>query len=87
MTDSSLLSFPCEFPIKIVGLTTLEFEATVLSILRKHVPKLGEAAIKQRLSGQGRYLAITATIQATSQAQLDAIYQECSAHPAILMVL
>lgn len=87
MTDSSLLTFPCEFPIKIVGMANLEFEGIVLSILRKHVPDLGETAIRQRTSGQGRYLAFTVTIQATSQAQLDAIYQECSAHPAILMVL
>lgn len=87
MTESSALTFPCEFPIKIVGLATLEFEGIVMTIMRKHVPDLGEAAIKQRLSAQGKYLAFTITVHATSQNQLDAIYQEYSHHPAILMVL
>lgn len=74
--DESLLKFPCEFPIKAMGKTCPEFEAAVLGIMHRHVPDLGEGAVRMRPSSAGRYTAITVTIQAQSREQLDSIYME-----------
>ena len=38
-------------------------------------------------SKHGKYLSITCTINATSRAQLDALYQELCDHPMVVMVL
>ncbi|MEY4767812.1 MAG: hypothetical protein RL637_451, partial [Pseudomonadota bacterium] len=38
-----------------------------------------------RASKNGQYLAVTVTIEASSQAQLDAIYYSLTAHPLVLM--
>ena len=83
----SLLVFPCEFPIKVMGKCSATFEAQVIDIMRRHVPDLDETTITHRPSQGGNYLAITVTIQAASRAQLDAIYQDLTACKDVLMAL
>lgn len=87
MSHDTLLEFPCAFPIKIMGDNTAEFEATVIRIVRQHIPNLGEGAVRQNHSKKGNYLALTVTIQAESKAQLDALYQELTACELTKMVL
>ena len=45
------------------------------------------AAVTTRLSKGGKYIAVTATFQAQSRVQLDALYQELSTHEFVVMVL
>lgn len=87
MSDQSLLEFPCNFPIKIMGKNCDEFEMEVTRIIRQHVANLDETAIRQRASGKGNYLAITVTIEAQSQAQLDDLYRALTACKLTKMVL
>lgn len=84
---SSLLTFPCDFPIKVIGEVSVQFEADVLNIARRHHPELQESAIQRKTSKQGNFLAISITVQATSQATLDALYEELSKHPDTKLVL
>lgn len=83
----SLLQFPCDFPIKIVGPGDIGFEGRVVALVREHAPNLGEAAVSSRPSQGGKYLAVTITVRATSQIQLDAIYRSLSGCEEVLMVL
>lgn len=76
--EESPLKFPCEFPIKAMGRATPELEIAVLEIMNRHVPDLGEGAVRTRESRNGNYISITVTIQARSREQLDAIYMELS---------
>lgn len=85
--SETLLKFPCDFPIKVVGQCTVDFETLVVALVREHVHDLGEAAVRSRPSQGGNYLAITITVRATSQEQLDAIYRSLSGHDDIMMVL
>ncbi|CAN5279512.1 YbeD family protein [soil metagenome] len=82
-----LLQFPCDFPIKIVGMATTDFEDAVLAIIHKHVPGLDQTAISSRPSAGGRYLAITVIVPAQSKAQLDALYSELSSCKYVIMAL
>jgi putative lipoic acid-binding regulatory protein len=86
MTKNAI-DFPCQFPIKIMGLAEQEFEGVVISILNQHVPDLGEGSIMIKQSAGGKYVSMTATIRARSQEQLDNLYRALSSHPKILMVL
>ncbi len=81
------LTFPCEFVIKVFGLTSDEFENNVLQLVRKHLPDLSGKAIQNRPSKDGKYLALSITVNVTNQAQLDAIYRELTSDPTVLMVL
>jgi putative lipoic acid-binding regulatory protein len=48
---------------------------------------LAEAAVTTRLSRGGRYVSVTVTIEALSQAQLDGIYRDLSGHERVMMAL
>lgn len=85
--SQSLLHFPCDFVIKIFGAASDKFELQTLSIIRRHIQDIAENAIKSRLSKDGKYLALTITMPIDSREQLDAIYQELSSNPLVLMVL
>ncbi|MBT8127873.1 MAG: DUF493 domain-containing protein [Gammaproteobacteria bacterium] len=85
--QESPLKFPCEFPIKAMGRATPELEIAVLEIMHRHVPDLGEGAVRTRKSRQGNYLSITVTIQARSRDQLDAIYMELTACEHIVFAI
>lgn len=87
MADRSYLKFPCEFPIKVMGPAGPEFEARMITIIRKYAPNLSETAIQTRLSKDGNYQSITVTILATSKEQLDNIYQELNSDKEVLMTL
>lgn len=90
MTDQAnetLLQFPCEFPIKIMGKNHIDFETAVITIINRHVEDFPEGALTSRTSKNGTYLSITVTIQAQSKDQLDNIYRELSAHELVMMAL
>jgi putative lipoic acid-binding regulatory protein len=85
--EGSLLSFPCDFPIKVMGKAADDFDALVVSLVRRHFPDLMEGAVRTRLSRQGRFMSITVTVRAESRAQLDATYLELTANERVLMAL
>lgn len=85
--SETLLTFPCEFAIKIFGNKNDAFETAVISIIRKHCDDLTENAFSYRPSKDNKYLAMTVTITAKSKEQLDSIYVELSSNPNVLMVL
>ncbi|MBI3771923.1 MAG: DUF493 domain-containing protein [Gammaproteobacteria bacterium] len=82
----TLLEFPCEFPIKAMGLASADFDALVVSLIRQYVTDLSEAAVQTKASTNGKYLSVTVTFTARSREQLDAIYLALTAHERILMV-
>ena len=85
--SQSLLEFPCTFPIKIMGRNAPDFQARVVAMVQRHAPEISSAAVQVRPSGKGNYLAVTVTIEARSQEQLDAIYRDLTAAEDILMAL
>ncbi|OIO73164.1 MAG: hypothetical protein AUJ57_04860 [Zetaproteobacteria bacterium CG1_02_53_45] len=87
MSEETLLTFPCRFPIKVMGTNSADFENEIVVITRRHVPDLGEGSVKSRPSSSGKYLSVTITFTATSKAQIDDLYRAINAHPAVKMVL
>ena len=84
---SELLTFPTDFPIKIMGRRVDTFAAEIAAVLLRHAPDFDAATLEMRPSRHGNYLGLTATIRATSRAQLDALYRELTAHPMVKVVL
>lgn len=85
--EPSLLEFPCDFPLKIMGKRVDGYAQAVLEIVQRHAPDFDGATVEMRTSKQGSYLSLTCTIHATSRAQLDALYRELSTHPLVKVVL
>lgn len=87
MTEESAIEFPCEFPVKMMGHNSPEFRATARALVEKHAGTVGDSAVKESLSRNERFVSMTITIAATSQQQLDDIYQDVSDHEDVLMAL
>jgi uncharacterized protein len=94
-TKDTLLEFPTTFPIKAMGRikasgddpANREFAQTVVEIVKKHAPDFDATTVEMRPSKNGNFISVTATINATSKAQLDNIYRELTSHPSVLMAL
>ena len=82
-----LIEYPCEFPIKVMGHTRAGFAQAMLEVISRHAPDFNCATLEMKSSKHGKYLSITCVINATSRAQLDALYQELCDHPMVVMVL
>ena len=87
VADGSLLAFPCDFPIKVMGRKQPRFVQSVTGIVRKHAPDFDAATVEMRPSRQGKYLSVTCVVRAISREQLDALYRELCDHPDVVMVL
>lgn len=83
----TLLEFPCDFPIKIMGARGDDFAQTMVEIVLRHAPDFASESVEMRASSSGKYLSVTCTIRATSKPQLDALYRELSGHPLVKVVL
>ncbi len=86
MSDE-LLTFPCQFPIKVMGENREEFTDEVVTLARQHAPDLGEGAVRTAASRNGNYLSVTITLTAQSREQLDNLYRDMHKLPGVKMVL
>jgi len=87
MQSDSPLTFPTDFPIKVMGKRVSGFAQAVVEIVQQHAPDFDPATIELRLSKEGTYLSVTATVNATSRSQLDDLYRALTAHPLVKVVL
>lgn len=83
----SLIEYPTEFPVKVMGKTQAGFAQSILAVVKRHAPDFDEATVGMRPSREGKYLSLTFVIRATSREQLDALYGELSEHPMVSMAL
>lgn len=85
--EPSLIEYPSDFPLKILGHTQPGFTQTVLEVVKRHAPDFDDTTLEMRPSKKGKYLSVTCVIRATSREQLDALYQELCDLPMVVMVL
>lgn len=85
--EPTLIEYPCDFPIKIMGWADQNFTQSISMIVKRHVPNFDDASMETRISNKNKYLSLTCTVRATSRIQLDALYQELCDHPMVVMVL
>ena len=83
----SLIEYPVDFPIKVMGRTQPGFAQEMLALVKRHAPDFDESTVGMRPSREGKYLSLTFEIRATSRQQLDALYQDLSDHPMVQMAL
>jgi uncharacterized protein len=87
MSDDTAFEFPCQFPIKMMGLDTPEFRSTARALVEKHAGPVDDAAVRVTPSRTGRFVSVTVTFSAQSREQLDRLYREVTAHDAVLVAL
>ena len=85
--DTSLIEYPSQFPIKVLGTNVAGFAEAIVSIVQRFDPAFDVATLERRPSATGKYLGLTVTITATSRAQLDELYRTLSTHPMVKYML
>jgi putative lipoic acid-binding regulatory protein len=83
----SLIEYPSEFPIKIMGVMQDAFIQTMVDLVLLHDPTFHAGKMEMRPSAKGTYLGLTVTVHATSREQLDNLYRALTSHPMVKMVL
>ncbi|TAL65151.1 MAG: DUF493 domain-containing protein [Legionella sp.] len=87
MTETTLIEFPCDFPIKIIGVNSPLFIEQIKAIATKHFPTITDKSISQQPSKNSNFISLRVTVHAKNQAMLDDFYREVSKHPEVKMVL
>ena len=85
--EESLITYPCAFPIKVMGLQVDGFAEAMVHVAQQFDPAFDASTVESRASSGGRYTGLTLTVNATSRAQLDELYRTLSTHPMVKVVL
>jgi putative lipoic acid-binding regulatory protein len=83
----SLIEYPCDFPIKVMGLKVEGYLEAMSHVVRQFDSDWTEDRLETRESAGGKYLSLTFTVRATSREQLDELYRTLSSHPMAKVVL
>ncbi|WP_065350611.1 DUF493 domain-containing protein [Pseudomonas cerasi] len=91
MTDTDIKShkieFPCnDYPIKVIGDTSVDFTAAVMEVLKKHAT-VDLKTLAERQSSNGKYTTVQLHIVATGEDQLRDINSALRATGFVHMVL
>lgn len=85
--EQSLIEYPCDFPIKVMGKAHPEFAQVLTEVVLQFDATFDPATVEMRPSRSGSYLGLTFTITATSREQLDDLYRALHGHPMVSVVL
>jgi putative lipoic acid-binding regulatory protein len=85
--QDSLIDYPCQFPIKVMGNKVDGFVHAMTQIAEQFDPSFDATKVELRDSKNGNYLGITLVITATSREQLDELYRTLSTHPMVKLAL
>ncbi|APR37358.1 DUF493 family protein [Paraburkholderia sp. SOS3] len=83
----SLIDFPCDFPIKVMGKSHPEFATTIAAVIVQFDSSFDAARIETRPSSGGNYMGLTVTVRAQNREHLDDIYRALTGHPMVKVVL
>ncbi len=82
-----LLQFPCDFPLKIVGVKADDYADKLIEVIKKYDPDFNPAEANVKESAKGNYLSLGVVVRATSQEMLDNLYKALVDHEYTKFVL
>ena len=83
----TLIEFPCDFPIKVMGETHADFTSEIIKTIQQVAPDFDTSKIEMRGSSGGKYISLTCTVFVTSKSQLDNIYRALTSHAMVKVAL
>ena len=85
--QETLIEFPCDFPIKVMGETHADFTSEVIKTIHQLEPSFDASKIEMRGSSGGKYISLTCSVYVTNKLQLDDIYRALTTHPMVKVTL
>ncbi len=84
---SALITYPCRFPIKVMGERSDTFLPEMLAVVQRFDPDMPADGVEIRHSSGGKYTGLTLHVWVTSRDQLDDVYRALSGHPRVKVTL
>jgi putative lipoic acid-binding regulatory protein len=85
--DPPKIEFPCDYPIKVLGLSSDAFEEIILAVFESHAPGFDQTMVASKGSSKGTFTSLTVTITATGPDQLETLHQALLATGHVKMVI
>ncbi len=81
------IEFPCDYPVKVLGRASPEFEPVILDVFERHDPGFNRERITAKASREGTFVSLTVFITATGKPQLEALHEDLIATGLVQMVI
>ena len=81
------LTFPCDMPMKVIGLNILEFEDTIFEIIERRDLRVAKEDVTSVLSRNETYRSMSFHFFAESREQVDDLYRELTSNQYVKWVL
>jgi uncharacterized protein len=81
------ITFPCDYPIKVVGDAAEDFAAVVCQVVSRHDPGFDATSLEVVESRNARFQSVRLTLRATGEVQLKALFAELKATGRVHMVV
>ncbi|HTR00042.1 MAG TPA: DUF493 domain-containing protein [Candidatus Acidoferrum sp.] len=85
--DIPKLSYPCAYPIKVVGEHTDDFLAVIVAIVQQHDPQVKKEEVRVRPSSKGRYVSLHIVFTAQGPDHIAALHADLRASGRVQIVL
>lgn len=87
MENPPRLTYPCAYPIKVLGEQADDFASLILGIVQKHDPQVREEHVTVKSSSGGRYVSVNITITAQGPEHIQALFVDLKATGRVAVVL
>ena len=87
MSDEPRITYPCDYPIKVVGDAHPDFHDAVRQVVERHDPTMTTERISQKMSRKGNFVSISFMLVAESEQQINALFEELKEIEFVRMVL
>ena len=87
MNNEPRISFPCDYPIKVVGDVRPGFHQEVCEVVARHDPTMTTERISQRTSRKGNFISISFMLVARSEEQLARLFADLKQIASVRLVL
>ncbi len=81
------ISFPCDYPVKVVGDVRPNFHDEVFDVVAHHDPTMTTARVSQKTSRKGNFISISFMLMARSEGQLKALFSDLKQIESVRLVL
>ena len=81
------ITYPCDYPIKVVGDVRENLHDEVYEVVMRHDPSMTTDKVSQRTSRKGNFVSISFMLVAQSQEQIEALFAELKEIESVRLVL
>jgi putative lipoic acid-binding regulatory protein len=85
--DPPKIEFPCDYPVKVLGVSSDAYESIIFEVFERHAPGFDQETMTVNVSSKGTFTSLTITITATGPEQLEALHQDLLATGHVKMVI